>query len=120
RVTYHGVMKLALRGITLIAFAAFAVAIADRLWRTPALGWNWAALILLAIGVGASVIGLRRRESKPRWYHLRPGMIAAGCLVLLAAWFVVRVPAPMGDGPAGPDVASAPFEQTWSERPVVL
>jgi lysophospholipase L1-like esterase len=113
-------MKQVPRVVALVLLGLFGVAVADRLWRTPDLGWNWAALILLLFGIACALIGLRKPAGKQRWYHLRPGVLAAGCLLLLGAWFVVRIPAPMGDGPAGPPVAEASFKQPWGERPVVL
>jgi lysophospholipase L1-like esterase len=103
------------------ALALFAVAVADRLWRSPDLGWNWAVLALLAFGSVTGTLTWRKpRVTKPRWYELRPGVMSVGALVLLGAWFVVRVPAPMGNGPAGPDVSAEPFAHVWSDRPVVL
>jgi hypothetical protein len=113
-------MKHAPRVVGLLLYSGFGVAVADRLWRTPDLGWNWVALALLVLGIATALAGLRCREGPPRWYQLRPGVLSLGCLLLLSAWLVVRIPAPMGEGPAGPHVAEQSFAQPWSERPVLL
>ncbi|MCA8916998.1 MAG: SGNH/GDSL hydrolase family protein [Planctomycetes bacterium] len=108
--------------LLLVPLLGLAVAVLDRVWRTPGLVWNWLALLLVASGLTAVGMGWRSRkqERKPKWYSLRPGIIAAGTILLLAAWYVARVPAPMGDGPAGPAVDATAFARPWSERPVVL
>lgn len=110
------------RLLMLLPLLALAVAVAARTWRSPAAWWNWAAAGVVLVGLGAVFLGWRVRDSqrKPRWYSLRPGIIVAGCVTLLCAWFVARVPAPMGDGPAGPEVQAAAFGRTWSERRIVL
>ena len=109
-------------GLLLVALLGFSVAVASRLWRTPLAWWNWVALLLLLTGFGALAVAWRRRarNTPPKWYSLRPGILCAGSLLLLSSWFVARVPAPMGTGPAGPEVAAVAFARTWSERPVVL
>src|SRR5690606_13955190 len=109
-------------GLLLVALLGFSVAVASRLWRTPLAWWNWVALLLLLTGFGALAVAWRRRarNTPPKWYSLRPGILCAGSLLLLSSWFVARVPAPMGTGPAGPEVAAVALARTWSERPVVL
>ncbi|MCB9894489.1 MAG: SGNH/GDSL hydrolase family protein [Planctomycetes bacterium] len=106
----------------LLPLLGLSVAVADRLWRTPGLVWNWLALLLVVCGLAAVVMGWRARKSerKQKWYSLRPGIIAFCAILLLAGWYVARVPAPMGEGPAGPGVAQAAFARTWSERPIML
>jgi len=61
----------------------------------------------------------------------KPGRKRRGCLTWIILLGIVLIGGsafyvnywlyhPMGEGPAGPPVASAPFEEIWSERPVVL
>ncbi|NLK41285.1 MAG: SGNH/GDSL hydrolase family protein [Planctomycetes bacterium] len=62
-----------------------------------------------------------------KWYRLRwRVVILAAVMVVLSCGYVawrfynaVRV-RPMGDGPAGPPIASEPFEHKWHDGPVVL
>jgi hypothetical protein len=108
--------------LLLLPLLGFLIAVADRLWRTPDAWWNWAALLLVMGGVAVVLLGWRSRklERKQKWYSLRPGILACGVILLLAAWFVARVPAPMGEGPAGPEVSARAFARPWSSRDVVL
>jgi hypothetical protein len=110
-----------LGGLVLV-LSLFAISVAQRLWRTPDAWWNWAALAVLGLGVTATVAAFKRRKSasKPRWYSLRPGVIALAAIFGLTCWFVLRVPAPMGHGPAGPAVSSEAFSRTWSTRQIEL
>jgi hypothetical protein len=41
-------------------------------------------------------------------------------LATLLCWWGFRVPAGMGEGPAGPEVPAAAFETRWMDRPVAL
>ena len=108
--------------LLLVPLLALCVPVGLRLWQTPTAWWNWLALGLLISGVACVYFAWNQRniERKPKWYSLRPGIIAGACVVLLVAWFAIRLPAPMGDGPAGPDVAAQAFSKTWSDRPIVL
>lgn len=49
-------------------------------------------------------------------------ILVSGALLIVLAVFYVRyfIARPIGTGPAGPDVPAAPFEATWTDRPVVL
>lgn len=112
------------RALFFAVFGFFTVAAVSRTWATPTAWWNWGALAL-AVGVPV-VIGLvawqrkGRPPSAPRWYHFRAGGFAAVAVVALLCWWVIRVPAPMGSGPAGARVDFVHFSGVWSERRVEL
>ncbi|QEG39149.1 SGNH/GDSL hydrolase family protein [Roseimaritima ulvae] len=63
--------------------------------------------------------------SKRTWMPSRRRLWTLACVALLCVsagvayiqFFLLR---PVGSGPAGPAVASEPFEQVWTERPVLL
>jgi lysophospholipase L1-like esterase len=61
------------------------------------------------------------RPPRSRWTRLR-WLLLAGCLLIgLAGGYVYfHLYLPVGSGPAGPAVDSAPFEQPWTERKVLL
>lgn len=98
------------------------VEVARRTWLAPDAWWNLAAVGLVVGGlVGAWFTWRTNTENaKPRWYTFRPFGLVVACTLLLVIWCVFRMPAPMGSGPAGPDVDAAAFSQTWSERPIIL
>ncbi|MBD3675335.1 MAG: SGNH/GDSL hydrolase family protein [Planctomycetaceae bacterium] len=58
----------------------------------------------------------KRRRGCLRWLVLIGLILIGGAAFYVNFWLYH----PMGEGPAGPPVAAAPFEETWSERPVVL
>ena len=66
-------------------------------------------------------------KPKVKWYKLRWRVVGFVFLIILsvvgyAGWRfynALRV-RPMGDGPAGPPVAAAPFETVWSEKEVIF
>jgi len=63
----------------------------------------------------------RLSEKKLRWFTVRPGFLAILSAVVLLLWGAFRhFHAPMGSGPAGSPVPSAPFAEPWSEREVLL
>ncbi|MCA8934654.1 MAG: SGNH/GDSL hydrolase family protein [Planctomycetes bacterium] len=108
--------------LLVFVLAVFGFAAVGRLLLAPDAWWNWSALVLVAAGLASCSVGIKRLKLKrePKWYSLRPGMLAGCALLLLTAWFVARVPAPMGEGPAGEAVDATAFDQIWSERPIVL
>lgn len=117
---YNDVMyRLLLLTLPLLAFG---VSAAGRFWRACDLWLNWAAVALVVVGLAACGVGYSRlRASRsPKWYSLRPGIIALASLLLLSAWFIARIPAPMGRGPAGEQVSASAFENSWTDRPVVI
>lgn len=60
-------------------------------------------------------------EPVPRRHRLWT-LIAVGVVLVAGAaiWIHYRYARPVGSGPAGPNVPRAPFQTTWSERPVIL
>jgi hypothetical protein len=113
------------RGLLMLAvFGFFTVSAVMRLVATPGAWWNWGALALaLSVPALIGVVAWRRKgrpPAKPRWFHFRAGGSAAVAIVALLCWWVIRVPAPMGSGPAGAPVDAALFAGVWSERKVEL
>jgi len=105
-------LAAALRGFRshmLLDLAAFALALGTSL----VLAW---ALVRSLRRTGSS----RSVPAKPRWYAFSPNAFGLCVLIVLAAWWVFRIPAGMGNGPAGPQVSAAKFEKPWREGPVVL
>lgn len=117
---YNEIMKKSV--LLALVFVGFGIVVAGRLWRTPDLWLNWLALGLVVGGLGLCWLVWRRAgtEAKARWYSLRPGILALGLIPFLLLWFAWRVPAAMGEGPAGPAVPEALFASAWSEREVLL
>lgn len=117
---YNGIMRSAAKIALLALLIALGVAIASRTWQAPDLWHNWLALGVLLLGTGTAVVAFRKPTAKPRWFTLRPVIVALCSLFVGLFHFVMRVPAPMGEGPAGPDVDKSAFARKWSNRPVVL
>jgi hypothetical protein len=69
----------------------------------------------------SSGLAVVKPPNRLRWYSVRPRFLATISVTVLLLWGAFRhYEAPMGAGPAGPQVPAAPFEQPWSERDVVL
>lgn len=68
----------------------------------------------------ARALARAARKPSPRWYELRPNIVGVGASLLLLVWWGARVPASMGQGPAGPDVPAEPFDRPWFDKRVVL
>ncbi|MDC1143139.1 SGNH/GDSL hydrolase family protein [Planctomycetota bacterium] len=69
--------------------------------------------------------GRRRIAAKPDGKKFKPPVFGAGAfalcvLMILSVWLVIRVPASMGDGPAGEKVSVQPFSKPWTERQVLM
>jgi len=118
-------IRAAILALTLAALAFSAA------WRgvlSPAAWWNWLALATALAALALVLVDLGRQRArllkaaveKPRWYHFRLSGISIASIVLLLAWWLARVPAPMGSGPAGATVDAARFEQHWLKQPVAL
>ncbi len=127
RLGYNAVMYWRAGSLALlVAFLGGAALL--RSLQAPTVWWNWGALGLAVVTVAVLGIDTWRRRARQqrkaaetlRWYHMRPVTLALPVIVVLACWWLVRIPAPMGDGPAGPAVDSAQFESRWLDRPVVM
>ncbi|MBK8206379.1 MAG: SGNH/GDSL hydrolase family protein [Planctomycetes bacterium] len=113
-------MKSALKIILLAVLVLLLAAVVSRTWASPDMWLHWVALATTLLGVVAAGLSLRKPSGKPRWFHLRPVVVAVCSLFVGLFYFVMRVPAPMGEGPAGPPVDRQAFAGTWSEQPVLL
>lgn len=109
------------------AFSAFvivllAIEVVRRTWVAPDAWWNLAAVALVVGGlIGAGFTWRdRANKSKASWYTFRPFGLCVASILLLVIWLVFRLPAPMGSGPAGPEVDAAAFEHSWSNRNIIL
>lgn len=100
-------------------------------WRgaiAPAAWWNWCALALALGALVVLIADTKRKRArmlqgiahKPRWYQFGSSGFSVLAIGLLLAWWLARVPAPMGSGPAGPAVEAARFERKWLDQPVVM
>ena len=109
-------------GIAIAVILLFGIAVAQRTWLAPDAWWNLAAVACVIAGLLGAALSLKTpaKESTPRWYTFRPFALAFVSILLLSIWFIFRMPAPMGSGPAGPDVQAAAFEGTWSEQKIIL
>ncbi len=57
---------------------------------------------------------------RPRWFALRPAVCAAVLLLPITAWYALRIPGPMGEGPVAVAFDRAPWSNgVWHEGPVV-
>ena len=112
--------------VLLLAASALAV---SRTAKVPELTLNWLALVLAVVSTGAVSVSLLRKVKQPitgsrpakrRWYSFSATVFGFCALMPLAVWAAVRLPGPMGTGPASATLAADPFIETWSARPVVL
>lgn len=100
-------------------------------WRgaiAPAAWWNWCALALALGALAILFVDTKRKRArllqglaqKPRWYQFGASGLSLLAIGLLSAWWLARVPAPMGTGPAGPSVDASEFAKLWLDQPVVM
>lgn len=110
----------------LIPLLGFAATAGFRIHAAPSIWFNWAALALAMVSSLAVIrVGRNKFKNKQRGQVLQPPVLGAGAfalcaLMLLTAWLIIRMPAPMGEGPAGETVSSQPFQKRWSERKVLM
>ena len=89
-----------------------------------------AASALVSIGLLVWVAAdLRRRlagraatvtERRLRWFAVRPAVCASVLLLPITAWYALRIPGPMGEGPVAEAFDRAPWSNgVWHEGPVV-
>jgi lysophospholipase L1-like esterase len=110
-----------------IRTAIIAVVLAALGWRflrrsvAYGLWWDWAGSAAVAGLVAAVVWSYRRQSAAGAFRHVRwVGWTLWAAVPLLAVWTVLRIPASMGEGPAGPAVDRAAFAKPWRTRPVML
>jgi len=115
-------------GILAVLLGLLGGAAAYRAALAPSAWWNWAALGVALLTLTLLFVDTKRCRArllkgigeKPRWYQFGAGGLSLAVIALLACWWLARIPAPMGDGPAGPDVDASSFQSPWLDRPVVM
>ncbi|QDS92607.1 hypothetical protein FF011L_13540 [Roseimaritima multifibrata] len=66
----------------------------------------------------ADAVGTTSKSKRRRWWIF--GFVAAGLILGTLGyveWFLKR---PVGEGPAGPEIARQPFEKIWSEQTIQI
>ena len=72
-----------------------------------------AAVFIVALGAWRRIRSTQAPLGKARWWSMRPNVAGLCAIFLLAPWWVFRVPASMGEGPAGPAVDARRFDRPW-------
>ena len=112
--------------IFLLPLLGFTFAACSRIYTTPSIWFHWLALALAGIaGLAVILSDRKKRKNKPNGQNLQPPTFGAGAfalcvIMLLTVWLIVRIPASMGEGPAGETVSSQPFQKPWSKRKILM